>query len=486
MLIRSSLFALLSLLTLPAPAQDSPTPLERTLSGVVTVGVFNASDTKRVLGFGNRGDNTIDVAYEKPLNMAGAHASGSGFVFEQNGQLFILTNAHVIDAASDRPEAIAVYSITRTRYSVRIVGGDSFYDLAVLAFDSQPPGNEFEPLTFSDAEARLTQKVYAIGNPLGNYPYTITEGIISGKNRLYQRPTTGRFGFLQHTATLLWGNSGGPLVDEQGRVVGVNTWIGTEQRDGQNYLFSQLNFALEGRLAHQVALEIINDGGRVRRAFFGVEFAVSTGIMQPDSPPFINGILPNSPAAAALSDRIGYTVTAINEQPIATLQDIVRILETVKPEQSITLRLKKGINAPTVTLPAQDLSVARLEEVAVHFFQTFADYQVQGNDSGVALTPNPEKKTPRIERLTPTAEGPISESVEGQNHYTLLGAGQLDNYGRATLYRVNNLHDLGAIIRLCSLEGHLGASLLAGEDKVENVRFFLTNKDLDEIKVLYY
>ena len=321
-------------------SQNDGLPIEKTLSSVVTIALFELSENDAVFGFGE-GEKQAEIAYRAALDLSGAASTGSGFVIEYQGEFYIITNAHVVDGAAQHSEAIDVFDINRRKYQVELVGGDSFYDLAVLRFVEEVDELDFIPLPFAVQPARLTEKVYAIGNPLGKYPYSITDGIVSGKNRVFQNPTTGKYGFLQHSATLIWGNSGGPLVNQKGEVVGVNTWIGTDAKGSQQYIFSQLNFAIEGQLAQQLAQEIIENNGRVSRSFLGIEFATRQDFMGLESPPFIHNYLAESPAVKHLNDKKGYYVTAINGNPTKTLQDILRILENTKKEENITLILKK-------------------------------------------------------------------------------------------------------------------------------------------------
>ncbi|MCO6490954.1 MAG: serine protease [Phaeodactylibacter sp.] len=470
--------------------EPAANPLERALSGVVTVAVFDAADEDQVLGYAEARRRYADIAYEKAPDMSDAFSNGSGFVVEYGGSYYVLTNVHVIDAASGEPGSIMVFSITREQYPMKVIGGDSFYDLAILAFDGKAPGEEIQPLSFSRQEAELAQKAYSIGNPLGTYPYTITEGIISGKNRLFFRPTTGRFGFLQHTATLIWGNSGGPLVDEGGQVIGINTWIHTRNDQGQNYLFSQLNFALEGGLAYRLFQEMMENGGRVRRAFLGIVFSSSPGLLGgAESPPVIHSILDGSPAAEALEGRIGFTVTAINGQPVKTLQDIVRTLEACDPGQDISLDLKKGILSPEATVIAGELTAANLEKTAHHFFRAFTDYDVEAVAQGVRLTGNPVRSYHRIEVAKSDVHPPDNATFEveqGEISYGIAGIGAVDSYGRGHFYRANSIQEVATAIRLNALEGHIGADLLDESKNLQRVRFFMTDGNLDEAKVLFY
>ncbi len=480
-------------LALPVFAQDSLlNPLERALSGVVTVGVYDVADNDQVLGMVGKNKSYADIAYAETLEMNDVYSNGSGFVIEHEGQYYILTNAHVIDAASNQAGSIYVYSITRVKYPVKVVGGDSFYDLAILAFDGMEPGEEIEPLKFSDKGVELAQKVYGIGNPLGAYPYTITEGIISGKNRLFHRPSTGRYGFLQHTATLIWGNSGGPLVNAEGEVIGVNTWVETRNKGGQNYLFSQLNFALEGQKARQLFLEMMANEGSVRRAFLGLEFAVSGGnYFQPQSRPILSGVLESSPAYEELQDKIGLPLAGINGEPVNTLQDIVHALEEAEPGDAVELSFKSGILSSTVSIPSSELGNKEMGDIARYFFQQYTDYNVQEDNGGVKLVAQPDKETPRLEidasGVFPPEQAEFSPT-KGEASYGLAGLGLMSQSGGGTLYRIHTLRHLAAVIRLCTLEGHLGADLLGEGERLRRARIFVENDNFEfgEAKVLYY
>ncbi|MCD4683584.1 MAG: S1C family serine protease, partial [Bacteroidales bacterium] len=302
------LYSLVSLVFLAtnSQGQNIPDMLENAIGAVVTVGVHKTDVVKRQLGF--RGESAPDMAYEEALNLAEVASSGSGFIIEKNGKLYVVTNAHVVENASADPGSIYVYTVNRSQYEVKVVGGDSFYDIAVLEFVDKP-GGEISTIKFRSTEARIGEKVYAIGNPLGEYPYTVTDGIISAKNRV-RGGMTGKFGFLQTTATLIWGNSGGPLVDEHGKVVGVNSQIAfADTPDGGQILQSQINFALEAELSERLIDDILAYDGRVRRAYLGIELSqkyeysydgYDYSLISEDELPVISGIIPGSPAYASL------------------------------------------------------------------------------------------------------------------------------------------------------------------------------------------
>jgi len=232
----------LLILVVSSFAQSAANVLDKCLGAVVTVAVYQTEPYGKMT-LGMRGE-VSEEAYKKALDLTNAKGSGSGFVIKRGGKFYVITNAHVIESASTESGSIYVYTINQTKYEVRVLGGDNFYDLAVLEFVGTP-GAEVDFVDFTKTEPRVGDKVYAIGNPLGTYPYTVTDGIISAKNRA-RGGLTGKFGFLQHTATLIWGNSGGPLVNEKGEVVGVNSQIAfASAPDGSQILQQQINFSLE-------------------------------------------------------------------------------------------------------------------------------------------------------------------------------------------------------------------------------------------------
>ncbi|MEI6050972.1 MAG: trypsin-like peptidase domain-containing protein, partial [Bacteroidota bacterium] len=216
------LLILLSLI-LRSYSQTISDVIEKSLPAVVTIAIYKTQDDKQLLGFKGQ---PSDVAYEKALDITGAEGSGSGFVIEKAGKKYVVTNAHVIDNASAMRGSLYAYSINQKKYEMKVVGGDIIFDIAVLEF-STPPGTELGVLAFETAEPRVGETVYAIGNPLAEFPYSVVDGIISAKNRTTKTGSVfqGKFGYIQTTATLIWGNSGGPLINTKGNVIGINSQL---------------------------------------------------------------------------------------------------------------------------------------------------------------------------------------------------------------------------------------------------------------------
>lgn len=440
-------------------APSAPDMLEQVLPAVVTVGIYKGS---RSVGtaYGFQG-NASDVAYTKGLDLAGAMGSGSGFVIERNGKKYVITNAHVINNAADTKDAIAVFSINRTKYPAKVIGADSFYDIAVLAFTERQPGNELNTVEFSKILPRIGEQVYAIGNPLGEFPYTVTQGIIGGKNR-ERGGLTGKFGYLQSSATTIWGNSGGPLVNSDGKVVGINTQIEIVQRKFGTFVQPQLNFALESTLAARLVDELI-ERGRIQRAFLGIVATKPEDDERSEELPRLAGVMPGGPAAA-LADHVGYAILSINGVEVRNVEEVLGELEKVRPGAQVTLMLEQNKERIPVTLTAGELSQRRHGDMARYFLRAFAGLDMQQQGNQVVLEPSStctDKQNPlpchqrmMVGELDPKTDK-FDELVGFHDELKLEDAGVITKVkdGNFTAWHVSNPASLGLILRLSALSG---------------------------------
>ena len=241
--------------------------------------------------------------------------NGSGFIITPDG--FILTNSHVVHAAN----SITVNLPDGREYPAQLSGDDPDTDLAVIRIDAP----QLTHVRLADSEhLRVGQVVIAIGNPLG-FQASVTTGVISALGRS-MHAQSGRLidNIIQTDAALNPGNSGGPLVNSAGEVVGVNTAM---IRPAQG-----ICFAIASNTAKLVAGWLIRDG-RIRRGYIGVagqNMPIHRRIVRFYGLPLETGVLvvsieKNSPAERA-GVREGDLIVAFNDQPIGNVHHLHKIL----------------------------------------------------------------------------------------------------------------------------------------------------------------
>jgi len=260
----------------------------------------------------------IDVAQAGRSRSGEPHerqGGGSGFVFTPDG--LILTNSHVVHGAT----RIQVSFSDGHRFPAHTIGDDPATDLAVIRIDA--PQIVAAPLGDSQ-KLRVGQLAIAIGNPYG-FQYTVTAGVVSALGRSL-RSYSGRLidDVIQTDASLNPGNSGGPLVSSDGRVVGVNT---------ATIMGAQgLCFAIGINTAKFVAGRLLRDG-RIRRAYIGVEAQtaplhrrlVRFYDLPQESGVIVSAVTPGSPAQRA-GLREGDVIVALDGKPVAGVDDLHRLL----------------------------------------------------------------------------------------------------------------------------------------------------------------
>jgi len=262
------------------------------------------------------------------MSKRGPAGAGSGVVFTPDG--YVLTNAHVV-AGSD---ALEVSFTDGTTSAARVVGVDHATDVAVVrAGDGRSAAPAVAPVGDS-SRLRVGQLVIAIGNPLG-FSSTVSAGVVSALGRT-MRSRDGRAmeGIIQSDVALNPGNSGGPLVDSRGRVVGINTAI---------ILGAQgISFSVPIDTAKWVVGELMTKG-RVRRAWLGIsgqnrpvgrELARKLGLSHASGVE-VTGFDERGPAARS-GLRAGDIVVALGDLPVASIDDIHRALQD---------RQRQGIDA---------------------------------------------------------------------------------------------------------------------------------------------
>lgn len=504
-----STFLLVSSFIHQSSAQNSPyigDVLEKAVAGVVTVAVFKTDFANRLMGMRSESnpqiDSLLEIAYGKALDMAGAKGRGSGFAIEHAGEKYIVTNAHVIDNAANSQGSLFIYSIAQNRYEVEVIGGDTFYDIAVLKF-VDTPGAEIIPINFNDGPVpKLGEKVFAIGNPLGEYPFTVTDGIISAKNRV-RGGITGKFGFLQSSATTIWGNSGGPLVNENGKAVGINSQIAPlTDYEGTKFLQPQINFALEAHIAERLVKDIIDRKGRVQRAYYGIELSqaydvirTKSGQQQRESEefPVFTGAVSGSPADLEIDESLkGAQVIAVNGEKIRNLEEALGAFEMSSPNSKLTLTLVQNDEEIEVSIEGTALQTVELIDIAKHAIGSHGGEMVLNEASATTMISFP------IGRIYREKEGKyfktVSKSGEESKFYDVLSAGLVTGSRRQNMWKILRPEELGAAIKMAALSGVIdftGFEQLSGEDflpvgQMEQFRLNLSDDPKQLKKVLWY
>ena len=259
-------------------------------------------------------------------------ASGSGFVIDTAGH--IVTAAHVVDNAT----SVTVKLQDGTTRKATVLGTDNATDIAVLKID--PTGLTLHPLKLgSSASVGIGDAVAAIGDPF-SYERSISTGVISGVDRTIQAPN----GFtvahaLQTDAAVNPGNSGGPLLDSQGRVIGVVDQIAT---DGAQQS-SGVGFAVSIDLVSKELSSLIN-GQSVSHAYLGLSSSNATDT----TGALVGQIVSGSPADQA-GVKAGDVITAFGETAVKDSNDLVAAIADHHPGDTVTLTVRRGSSTLHIT-----------------------------------------------------------------------------------------------------------------------------------------
>jgi putative serine protease PepD len=292
---------------------------------------------------------TKATEYDFFMDPVPVEGAGSGFVIDPKG--YILTNNHVVEGA----QTIEVVLGDQSRYPAKVIGADPRNDVALIKIE--PKSKPLVALTLGDSSAiQVGQKVLAIGNPFG-FQSTLTTGVVSAIGRTVQTSqTTFIDEAIQTDAAINRGNSGGPLINSHGEVIGINSAIYTPTGTTAG-----IGFAIPINTAKRIAHDLITDG-RVHQAFLGVEtLTVGGGLAEALDLPVQDGLLVqvltrNGPAAQAgihAGDRIaqagmrrfyigGDVITAIDGQKVSTQLDVNLALNKKRPGDSVTVTVYRG------------------------------------------------------------------------------------------------------------------------------------------------
>ena len=256
-----------------------------------------------------------------------ASALGSGFIIKEDG--VVITNNHVIKGAED-----ILVRIGTKEYKAKVVGADPYMDIAVLKMETK---DKFQAVKFGDSDkARVGDWVVAIGNPFG-LGGTVTSGIISARNRDIN--LTRYDDFIQTDASINQGNSGGPLFNLNGEVIGINTAIIAPGQSGS----IGIGFAIPANAASNVIDQLI-DYGETRRGWLGVriqevtkEIAEVEKLKKPEGA-LVASVGENSPADKA-GIKAADIILEFDGKKIDTMRTLPKVVANTKVGKSVQLKI---------------------------------------------------------------------------------------------------------------------------------------------------
>ena len=257
-------------------------------------------------------------------------AEGSGFVYDTNGH--VITNQHVVDGAT----SVQVTFWNGKTYDARVVGTDASTDLAVL--DVSAPSSDLYPLTLGDSsKVQVGDNVVAIGAPFG-LAETVTAGIVSALPRQMTSPNNFTIDdSIQTDAAINHGNSGGPLLDAQGHVIGVNAQI--ESDSGGN---DGVGFAIPSNTVKSIASQLISNGA-AQHAYLGVQLGDSGTSAR------VVSVRASTPASKA-GLRAGDVITGIGGTHISSSDELRAAINARKPGDRVSITYTRNGKKHTVSL----------------------------------------------------------------------------------------------------------------------------------------
>jgi putative serine protease PepD len=272
-------------------------------------------------------------------DQGGGTAQGTGFVVDSKGN--IVTNAHVVSGAT----AVKVKMHDGKTYTATVVGTDDTTDIAVLHIN--PPSSGLHPLTLGDSGAvSVGQTVVAIGNPFG-LEDTVTAGIVSALDRTITSPNNRPItAVIQTDAAINHGNSGGPLLNDQGEVIGITSQI---YSDGQTSGNVGIGFAVPSNTVKSIMSQLISNGS-AQHASIGIYLNTTASGVQ------ITRVKAGSPGENA-GLKAGDVITAIDGTSVKTSEDVISIVSAKKPGDHVQLSVTSNGQARTVDVTLGSSSV---------------------------------------------------------------------------------------------------------------------------------
>jgi putative serine protease PepD len=292
----------------------------------------SALSVHSIYALARKGVVKITVSTGGGTQNGSAQAQGSGFVYD--GQGHIVTNQHVVDGA----QSVSVQFWNGKSYTARVVGTDPSTDLAVLKVNA--PSSQIFPLTLGDSsKVAVGDSVVAIGAPFG-LQETVTAGIVSALHREMTSPNNFAIDdSIQTDAAINHGNSGGPLLNSQGKVIGVTSQIESDSGGSDG-----VGFAVPSNTIRSIAAQLISSG-KAEHAFLGVQLRDSSSTTGA-AVVLVRGDTPASKAGL----KAGDVITALAGKSISTASELRAAINARRPGDSVSLTYRRGGQSHTVTV----------------------------------------------------------------------------------------------------------------------------------------
>ncbi len=399
-------------------------------------GLINSA--KRSRGIGDIKD-LVEV-----MDHTGAYDLGSGFIYEYEGEKYVITCEHVIF----KSDSIVGYDADYKAYELELVGGDTFYDLAILKFKNKADEAHWRGVRLDFTPQKNTQ-VYAAGYWKWNGEVSIGNGKLLDEDidLTDRKLPIVKMGFVKSDALTDSGYSGGVLYNVEGQVIGMNNSV--HAKDTTSY-------ALQSKAIKRIIHHVLNrKKGKLQRAFLGIQFSqnMSGGAVM------IDKIIDNTPAAKNGSQLKGKPVVSIDGKAVREIYDVLKIMEDTPPGKTITLEIKAENSNKDVPITTVLLDSTHCVAIALHAVRQHGDDEcedIQTNNKVITIITNK------------------------QNKETAKNIGLYND----RIYCLNDLAQLGTLVRMFSLHGEL--KIGTGKEENSSKGRWIRFSENDDKRVLYY